>query len=291
MAKKKHRHYSGALNSLTACISATMVLILVGVVIFFGMMATSAERYVKETFTVDVLLEDSLTKTDTQSLMSELQALPYVKKLNYISKETATKTMDEELGLKPTGFLEQSPYYATIEMTLHADYMNVDSLNRFMPVVRQKKGVTEVIYPEDFMEEVNYNLQRISVIILVIIALLGIISVSLINNTIRLNVAQHRYSIQTMKLVGASWGFIRRPFLLRAAAMGAIAGLLADVVLGIGFALLLQWDSTNGTIVTPTVIAVTLASVLIIGIVLTLLCAYFSVNKHLSMNRGESVMY
>lgn len=291
MAKKKTRHYSGLLNQLTACISATMVLILVGVIIFFGMMATSAERYVKETFTVDVLLEDSLTKTDTQLLLGELQALPYVKKLNYISKEAATKTMDEELGLKPTGFLEQSPYYATIEMTLHADYMNIDSLNRYMPVVRQKTGVAEVIYPEDFMEEVNYNLKRISSIILIIIALLGIISVSLINNTIRLNVAQHRYSIQTMKLVGASWGFIRRPFLLRALALGVTASIVADLVLATGFFLLLQWDPTNGTIVTPTVMAVTLICVLIVGIALTQLCAYFSVNKHLSMNRGQSVMY
>lgn len=291
MAKKKHRQSSGILNSLTACISATMVLILVGIIIFFGMMANTAERLVKENVTVDVLLDDSLTEAQTQQMLSELQNLHYVKAVEYISKEEATKTMDEELGLKPSKFLEDSPYYATIELTLHADYVNSDSLERYMPVLRQKKGVMELAYPEDFMDEINDNLQRISIILLVIIALLGVISVSLINNTIRLNVAQHRYSIQTMKLVGASWGFIRRPFLLRAGAMGAVAGLLADVVLGTGFALLLQWDPSNASIVTPTAITVTLVSVLIIGAALTLLCAYFSVNKHLSMSRNEAERY
>lgn len=291
MAKKKHRQHAGLLNSITVCISTAMVLILVGTIVFFGLIANSADRYIKENSTVNVLLADSLSNEQTSELVAQIKALPYAKEVEYISKEDASRTMNEELGVMPTDFLEGNPFSSMLEVSLVAEYTHPDSLERYMPQLKERGEVDDVIYPEDFMEEINNNLQRISLILFVLAALLGIVSVSLINNTMRLNVAQQRYSIQTMKLVGASWGFIRRPFLIRALGLGAISALLADGVLGLVFAMLLNLDETNSLFMTPQVMGVTLTCVVLIGITLTLVCAFFSINKHLNMTREEAMLY
>lgn len=291
MSKKKHRHHPGRLNSLTACISTTMVLILVGIVVFFGTMADSIGRSVKENFTVEVLLDDSLSQADTKLLKKEIGDMPYAKTVTYISKQEATRTMAEDFGVNPKEFVGNSPFPASFEVSLHADYSHPDSLAHFMPSLKKATGVTDVIYPEDLMAQVNDNFQRLSLVLLVVIALLGIVSVSLINNTMRLNIAQRRHSIQTMKLVGASWGFIRRPLLWRAAGMGLVASIMADGVLAAGFWTLLRWDPENASLLTPTVMALTLGSVMVCGVALTVVCAFFSVNRHLAMSRDEAALY
>lgn len=291
MAKRKHRRHHGLLNSLTACISTTMVLILVGTIVFLGLMVGSLERSVKENFTVQVLLEDTLSQPETIKLAEELKLMPYTKEVTYISKEEATRSMAEEYGVNPAEFIGDSPFPASFEVSLVAEYTTPDSLDLYMPRLKKAMGVMDVIYPSDLMEDVNNNIQHISMVIFFIILLLGIVSVSLINNTIRLNIAQRRQSIQTMKLVGASWGFIRRPFLQQALVMGLIASVLADAVLVGGFYALLQWDPNNAANLTVYVMAVTLASVVIVGVSLTLLCAFFSVNRHLAMTRAEATLY
>lgn len=291
MAKRKHRRHHGLLNSLTACISTTMVLILVGTIVFLGLMVGSLERSVKENFTVQVLLEDTLSQPQTFKLAEELKLMPYTKEVTYISKEEATRSMAEEYGVNPAEFIGDSPFPASFEVSLVAEYTEPDSLDLYMPRLKKAMGVMDVIYPSDLMEDVNNNIQHISMIIFFIILLLGIVSVSLINNTIRLNIAQRRQSIQTMKLVGASWGFIRRPFLQQAVVMGLIASVLADAVIVGGFYALLQWDPNLTANLTVFIMAVTLGSVLIVGVSLTLLCAFFSVNRHLAMTRAEATLY
>lgn len=291
MAKKKHKKSQGRLNSVTACISTTMVLVLVGIVVFFGAMADNLSRSVKENFTVEVLLEDSLDTHATRVLQKELTAKPYTKAVNYISKEKATRTMAEAFDTNPEEFVGNSPFPASFELHLHADYANADSLSRFMPAIEKRAGVMEVIYPEDLMTQVNHNIQQIAIVLMIIAALLSIVSIALINNTVRLNVARRRHSIQTMKLVGASWGFIRRPFVLSAVGMGVLASLLADATLFGGIYTLMQWDAEIAALITPLILVVTMGSVLVFGVVLTLTSSFFSVNHHLNMSREEAELY
>lgn len=291
MANRSHKYTPGHFNSFTACISTAMVLVLVGIIIFFSMMASAISRSVREEFTVEVFLDDSLTTASVQQLMDNISALPYTRQVTYVTKEDATRAMAEDFGINPTEFVGNSPFPATLEVALKAEYTDPDSLKRYMPSLGKASGVTDVIYPENLMEEVSENVRRISLILLGVAVLLGVVSLSLINNTMRLNVARRRHTIQTMKLVGASWGFIRRPFLVQALGMGAVAGLLADLVLGLGFVGLLRWDPNNATLVTPTTIATTLLLVVAVGVGLTLCCAYFSVNKHLAMSRDEAAVY
>lgn len=291
MAKRKIRRKPGILNSLTACISTAMVLVLVGIIAFLSMMVGSIERSVKENFSVQVLLEDSVSKEATHKFFEELKAMPYTKDVTYISKEDATRSMAEDYGVNPAEFIGDSPFPPSFEVKLKAEYTAPDSLDAYIPGIKQAVGVIDVIYPEELMEDVGNNIQHISIIIFCIVLLLGIVSVSLINNTMRLNIAQRRQAIQTMKLVGASWGFIRRPFLLQALGIGCVAALLADGVLATGFYLLLQWDPSNATNITPMIMIFTLLCVLIVGVCLTLLCAFFSINRHLAMTRAEATLY
>ena len=137
------------------------------------------------------------------------------------------------------------------------------------------------------MDRVNANLSRVSIILLVLAVLLTFVSFSLISNTVRLSVYARRFVIHTMKLVGASWSFIRRPFLKQAVGVGIIAAILANGVLGAGVYGLYLTQPGVSDIVTWEVLAVTAASVLLFGIVITLLCAWLAVNKFLRMKAGE----
>ena len=137
------------------------------------------------------------------------------------------------------------------------------------------------------MDRVNANLSRVSIILLVLAVLLTFVSFSLISNTVRLSVYARRFVIHTMKLVGASWGFIRRPFLKQAVGVGIIAAILANGVLGAGVYGLYLTQPGVSDIVTWEVLAVTAASVLLFGIVITMLCAWLAVNKFLRMKAGD----
>ena len=292
MAKKKNRKHSRHLmSSFTACISTTMVLILVGIIVFGGSMAGELERTLKENFTVTLLLADDISNRQAYDLQTDLRRMPYAKHVRYISKEKATRIQAETMGSDPSEFIGYSPIPASFEVQLRAEYACNDSIETFAPNLRKASGVTDVIYPKDLVAKVNHNFRQISIVLLVIAALLAIVSLSLINNTMRLSIARRRHSIQVMKLIGARWGFIRRPFLINAMGMGLLAGILADGVIFGGIYALMSWDEGVASLISPAIIALTLGSVLLTGIVLTLVCAFFSVNRHLYMSRDEANLY
>ena len=134
---------------------------------------------------------------------------------------------------------------------------------------------------------VNKNLNKINLVLLILAVLLTIVSFSLINNSIRLGVYARRFSIRTMKLVGASWGFIRRPFLKKSMVIGLVAALLACAVLGGGVYALWYYEPEVLEVITWEVIAITVAAVFVFGLLITFLCSYVSVNKFLKMTAGE----
>lgn len=289
--RKRKKSPSGLLNFFTTCISTTMVLILVGTVVFFGTVADRLGRTLRENFTVEILLNDSISQPQTAALQKKLKSAPYTRVVNYISKEKATRLQAEALGTDPNEFLGYSPIPASFELHLKAEYANTDSLNLFMQPLKKEVMVSDVVYPEDLMDNVNENIQKVSLVLLIVAALLAFVSISLINNTMRLSVAQRKHSIQTMKLVGARWSFIRRPFLWQAFGIGFTAALLAGGVLFGGMAAIVRWDAEMAQLITPMVMIITLGSVLVFGILLTLVCAFFSVNKHLGMSREEAYLY
>ncbi len=280
----------GNFNALTSCISTTLVLVLFGTVVFFVTAGEQLSRSLRENFTVQVLLSDSTTNAEGIRLQTLLRQQPYVRYVTYTSKEKATREQAEAMNADPAEFLGYSPIPASFELHLKAEYANGDSLARYTPALREEACVTDVIYPQDLMDAVNRNLQRISVALLVVALLLGFVSVALINNTMRMSVHARRFSIHTMKLVGAKWNFIRRPFMARAFWMGLFSSAIADALLFAAMKSILDWETTLAGIITREVMLVTLCSVLAVGVTVTLVCAYFSVTRHLHMTRSEVYM-
>lgn len=272
---------------VTLCISTTMVLVLLGMVVFFVLSARNLSAHMKENLTVTVMLKDSVTVNDAHLLCRDLYHRPYSHNIDYISKEQAQREQIKELGSDPTEFLGFNPFPATLEIQLVADYANSDSLKWIAKEIRKDARVSDLSYMEDLMDRVNANLSRISIVLLVLALLLTFVSFSLISNTVRLSIYARRFLIHTMKLVGASWGFIRRPFLKQAIGIGVVAALLANGVLGAGIYGLHLTQPGMLEIVTWDVLAITAGAVLVFGIAITAFCAWLAVNKFLKMTASE----
>ena len=286
MKRKKARSRRG-LQVVTLCISTAMVLVLLGMVVFFVLSARNLSAHMKENLTMTVMLKDSVSVNDAHLFCRELYHRPYSHDIDYISKEQAQREQVKELGSDPSEFLGFNPFPATLEVRLKADYACRDSLKWIVKELKKDKRVSDLAYMEDLMDRVNVNLSRVSIVLLVLALLLTFVSFSLISNTVRLSVYANRFVIHTMKLVGASWGFIRRPFLKQAVMVGVIAAVLAIAVLGAGVYGLYLTQPGIVEIVTWEVLALTAAAVLLFGIVITALCAFLAVNKFLKMKAQE----
>lgn len=217
----------------------------------------------------------------------KLNKEPFVKQTTYISKEQALKEQREAMGTDPAEFLGYNPFNASIEVKLNADYANSDSIAWIKDAILSNKHILDVDYPQDLLDSVNNNIRKISFALLGLAALLTLISFALINNTIRLTIYSQRFLIHTMKLVGASWAFIRRPFIARNVWIGILAATMANAVLiGMAYALV-NYQPDIITVATPKVILIVMAAVFVFGVTITTLCAFISINKYLHMKAGE----
>jgi cell division transport system permease protein len=215
--------------------------------------------------------------------------LPYIKHLDYISREQSLKEQIETMGLDPTEFLGANPFSISMELHLVADYACSDSLQWITKELRREIDVADIVYQKDMVETLNSNLQRITFVLLFVTALLCIISLSLINNTVRLSVYSRRFIIHNMKLVGARWSFIRRPFLLRSLWIGLMASVLAVIAIVGG----VDWLRTHETDLAHFLVwhnvGITLIVVVSFGLAITFICTYVSVTHYLRMR--ESNLY
>ena len=268
---------------ITSSISTTLVLLLLGMVVFFVLSANNLSNYVRENIGFTVLVSDDMKEPEALKFQKILNEKTYVKESAYISKEQALREQTEAMGTDPAEFLGYNPFTASIEIKLNAEYANSDSIAWIEKEILANKKVMEVSYPQDLLDSINQNLQKVSLFLLGLAALLTLISFALINNTIRLAIYSKRFLIHTMKLVGASWGFIRRPFLLRNMWIGILAGLLADAILIAMASMLVKYEPELVEIVTPQTMLIVMASVFVFGLAITSLCAYISINKYLRM--------
>ena len=284
--KKKPSNRRG-MQLMTLCISITMVLVLLGLVVLSVLTSRNLSTWVKENLTVTVMLSDDASTNDAKRLCRNLYHRPYSKNIDYVSKDQALKEQTEAMGSDPSEFLGTNPFVATLELQLKADYANRDSLKWIVKELKKQTYVTDVAYQEDLMDRVNINLGRINILLLVLAALLTFVSFALINNTVRLSVYSRRFLIHTEKLVGASWGFIRRPFVSQAMSVGILAALLAVIVLGFCVYGLYRFEPHIMTVITWRELTITGVSVLLFGIIITAICSWISVNRFLRMTAGD----
>lgn len=275
------------MQAFTSCISTSLVLVLLGLVVLFSMIARKLSNSVRENLVVTVLLVDDATEKQIASCQERLKNRTYVNALHYISSEQALNEHIASMGTDPEEFMGSNPFPASFELQMKADYANSDSLRWITRRLESDALVADVVYQQDLVENLNKNLQRVGIVLLVLAVLLTVVSFGLINSMVKMSLYANRFLIHTMKLVGASWRFIRRPFMSRAFKIGLIAALLADMVLIGGLYLLLRYDPTLGSFITREMILVMSLSVFGFGVLITLYCSYLSLNRFLKMKAGE----
>ena len=271
---------------ITSSISTTLVLLLLGLVVFFVLAAHNLSVYVKENISFSVLVSDDMKESDILKLQKRLDKEAFVKQTEYISKKQALREQTEAMGTDPQEFLGYNPFTASIEIKLHSDYANSDSIAKIEKLIKKNTNIQEVLYQKDLIDAVNDNIRNISLMLLGLAVILTFISFALINNTIRLTIYSKRFLIHTMKLVGASWSFIRRPFLRRNFWIGVLSAVIADAVLWGAAYWLVSYEPELIRVITPDVMLLVSVSVLIFGVLITWLCALLSINKYLKMKAG-----
>lgn len=287
MANSKRHSGGTVMNVVTACISTTLMLVLLGIVVFFVCFAHNFSNSLRENFTVTLMLDENTTHRQAYDIQTRLRQLPCTRSIHYFSKERALREQAKALGTDPTEFLGYNPMPASFELGLKAEYANSDSLNKILPPLRADSLIVDVSAPKNLMDSLNRNITHISTVLLMIALLLTIVSFVLINNTIRLSVYARRFMIKTMRLVGASNGFIRRPFICKALKIGFVSAVLAVLVLGGGVWYLTQYDPEMQGLVTWQAAALTAGAVFVCGILITWISAHISVNHYLRMSRSK----
>lgn len=271
------------LQFVTSSASTMLVLLLLGLVVFFVLTASNLSVYVRENMAFSVVISDDMKETDILALQKKLNREAFVKESVYISKQQALQEQTKAMGTDPQEFLGYNPFKASIEIKLNAGYANSDSIAKIEPLIQRNNNIQEIQYRKELIDAVNDNIRNISIALLILALVLTGISFALINNTIRLTIYSKRFLIHAMKLVGASWGFIRKPFLERNVWSGVLAAVLANVILMGAAYWLVSYEPELLRVITPTIMLYVMGSVLAFGVIITFLCAYFSINKYLKM--------
>ena len=273
---------------LSSVISISLVLLLVGIAAMLLVNARSVSDYFKENMQVTVMMKQHVTDEAAMDFRnSVLDGKRFIKKTTFISKEQGQREMADMLGDDFLEVFETSLIPVSIDITLKAEYVSADSLEVVRHEIAASPLVDEVVYQSSLVDALNANLGRISAILGVFIALLLFISFVLINNTVRLNVYARRFTIHTMKLVGATRSFIRAPFLVQAAFQGVFAAFIAIIALVVMMYFMRSEFQQLFEIFRLDLLLTVIGIVLASGLTICLVSTWFVVNKLVSLKKDE----
>ena len=287
--RKKKTSYTGYFSTqfLTSLISTTFVLMLLGTIVLLVVSAKKASTYLKENVVVNVYLTEGMEDTQLHKLQNDLDASGFVKEQLYKSKEESEREAKELLGTDPGEFVGYNPFMAEIELKIAEDYTSKDSLEAIATRLKLRPEINDVAYHPDLVESMNKGINKFTIVLLALAALFTFISFGLINNTVRLTIVSRRFLINTMKLVGASWGFIRKPFLKQSFVMGIVSSLLACIALYFIVNWFYAFDAEVKQIIDNQTLAIVAGSVIALGLLITFVCTYISLNKYLRMSSND----
>ena len=272
---------------LSSVISISLVLLLVGVASMLLVNAKSVSDYFKENMQVTVMMKQNVSDEAAMDYQAVLDDERFIRSSVFVSKEQGQREMADMLGDDFLDVFETSPIPVSIDVTLKADYVSADSLEMVRNEISESNLVDEVVYQRSLVDALNANLSRISLVISVLIALLLFISFVLINNTVRLNVFARRFTIHTMKLVGATRSFIRAPFLVSSAFQGLFSSFIAIMVLVILMYFMRSEFEQLFQIFRLDLLLVVMGIVIISGLAICLISTWFVVNKLVSLKKDE----
>ena len=285
--QEKHTRRKLRTSSASTVISISLVIFMLGI---FGLVLINTQRltnYVKENIGFTVMLNEDVKEIDVLQLQKTLDASEWVKSSQYVSREEAASILQQDLGEDFISFLGFNPLSSSIDINLNATHTASDQIISIERELKEHALIKDIVFQKDLVEAINQNVQKISVLLLGFSALLFIIAIALINNTIRLSVYSKRFLIRTMKLVGSTHGFIRKPFLYNGLTQGMFGALISILLLMIALfgvqkempeLLVLQDLPTVGLI---------MGTMFIIGILMSLLATNMAVGKYLRMNEDD----
>ena len=283
--QKKKQTYGG--TQITSTISISLVLFLIGLMCTLLLLARDISINVRENIKLTVVLNDEISEDYRLRIERFINASSFSQSVRYISKEEALEDLVASLGEDPQEFLGFNPLLASLEISLNSAYANSDSVAVIEARLRTFDYINRIVYPRDVIDIVNNNVRRVSIVLLGIAGLLLFISIALINNTIRLAIYSNRFLINTMKLVGATSWFIRKPYVKRGIINGLIASLLAIAYLaGLLFYAKNQigFEGMNITVQNAGIVCFI---IILTGIVITAFSSYFAVGRYVRMSTND----
>jgi cell division transport system permease protein len=268
-------------------VGVTLVLFLLGIIGWLVINANKLGDYFKESVEVRAYLRGDLISTDSLALMEYISTKPYVRAIDYVTKERGKQIYLSDGNEDWDKVLNANPLPNAIYFKVKSEYLTTDSLANIRADLEKQTYITDVQYPEALIGKMNENLRKISIYMLVIAIILSIVVIILIDNTIRLAMFSNRFLIKTMQMVGATRGFIAKPLNLRAIINGALGGIIAGVAV---YLLILVAESQIKdlkSIRDNNMLMVLFISLVIIGVCITLFSTHRSVIKYLKMKLDD----
>jgi cell division transport system permease protein len=286
MAEEKSRKKIQS-SSITTVISISLVLFLLGLLGMLFISAKKISNHLKENIGFHVYLKDDAKDEEVEKLHHFLSASNYVKSCMYLSKDSAAALYKKDVGEDFVQFIGYNPLPSSMEVQLKADFANPDSIVWIQKQITEFSSVKEFDYQESLVNMVNKNISRIALVLLAFIGVLMLIALALINNTIRLAIYSRRFVIKTMQLVGATGGFIRKPFLMGGIKNGILAGLIANIILfGVVYMAVKRIPDLDQVIDAKLTIYMC-ALVFILGILVSGISTFFAVTRYLRLSSEE----
>ena len=268
-------------------ISITLVLFLLGLTILLGFTGRGLASYFKENIGISIELTGDMDDATIAKTKAKIEAIPYVKSTVYITKEEVKKQLLEDLGGDPEDVLGYDPSRSYFDVFIKSEYVNADSIRMVETAFKDFKLTKGLSYKEEDIEQANANISKIGSILFVLAVILILISFTLIRNTIQLNIYSKRFLINTMQLVGATNGFIRRPFMLSSVVSGVLAAILANVLITAVVYYFTNEYPELITIVKMHELLIVYGLVVILGIIITVLATISAVNRYLRMKTNR----
>lgn len=289
MAKSEKKSSRGKIKTsyVSTIISISLVLFMLGMLGLILLNAQRVSNYVKENIGLSLYLKEDVKESQIKQLQSALEAKEYFKRTVFVSSDEAAELMKKDLGEDFVDFLGFNPLTASIDVFLNADFAESENISKIEKELSKSPLVKEVIIQKDLLSEVNKNIRKIGVVLLGFSLLLLIVVIALINNTIRLAIYSKRFLIKTMQLVGATGGFIKRPFILRSILNGFLSGVISLLLLlGVIYSVqnnipeFIELQNFNDYIIL-------FLSVIVLGIVISWFSTSMAVSKFLKMQSGD----
>ncbi|MBK7684557.1 MAG: permease-like cell division protein FtsX [Bacteroidia bacterium] len=259
----------------------SLVLFLLGSLGVLLLQANQVSNYVKENIGISLIINPDADSTQINDILTRLSTTQYIKSFQLISKEEAAETLKKDLGEDFITFLGHNPLYPSIDIRLKAEFADEKTVASFLSSIQQHPSINEVQYQPSLIESVNRNLKTITWILIIFSSLLIIVSITLINNTIRISLYARRLLIKSMLLVGATKGFILKPFLIKSVFNGFMGGLIAVFLLaGLLYGISVKLPEIS-LIQDVRILGYVAAGMVVTGIILSFVSTWFAVNKYL----------